>query len=184
VNRRLVTTILAGALVTAACSFAGMIGGSKTSAKRKTVKSTNGAIQLSVPDNWIEDRSLNDQADLQVSDRRNEMYVIVISESKEDFNNIKIESHSEFTRNALTEGLANTDTSPPTRLTISGNPALQYEIRGTTDNLNVAYLHTTVETPKKFHQVVAWTMRSRFEKNQALLQEVTQSLKEPVSASP
>jgi hypothetical protein len=112
------------------------------------------------------------------------MYVIVISESKEDFNDITIESHSEFTRNALTEGLANTDTSPPARLTISGNPALQYEIRGTTDKLNVAYLHTTVETPKKFHQVVAWTMRSRFEKNQALLQEVTQSLKEPVSASP
>jgi hypothetical protein len=64
---------------------------------------------------------------------------------------------------------------------INGNPALQYEIHASVDEIQVTYLHTTLETAEHFHQILAWTLQSRFASNSSELQQVVLSIK-PKSA--
>ena len=135
-------------------------------------------IQVSIPSGWKEDRDLHDTAELQASNRNKELYVIVLSESKEDFQDMTLEKHSEITRGTLVKSLTEPQTSAPTTITVNGDPALQYEIRGFINNLSVVYLHTTVETEKHIHQLLTWTLKSMYDRNKPVLQKVTESFKE------
>lgn len=145
----------------------------------KVVTSTDGVSQLSIPANWIVDNELKKDAELQVSDRAEEMYVIVLSESKTDFPaNVTLDNHAELTRGIVVGNLTSPQSTAPVKMTINGRQAVQNEIRGTMNSVNLVYLHTTVETPKYFHQIVAWTLPSRYDKNRPRLQEVIQSFKE------
>ncbi len=150
----------------------------------KVINSSDGMSQISIPDNWIVEKELKADAELQASNRADEMYVIVLSESKSDFAaNVTLDNHAELTRGIVLGNLKSPQSTTPVKMTINGRQAVQNEIRGTMDNVNLVYLHTTVETPKYFHQIVAWTLPSRFDKNRATLQEVIQSFKETSSSS-
>jgi hypothetical protein len=140
---------------------------------------SDGQSQITLLNGWVEDRELHDSAEIQASKRGSEEYVIVLSENKADFENLTIEQHSEITRGLLVESLTDPEITGPTDVTTVGsNPAVQYEIQGTIEGINVAYLHTTVETPTKYHQILAWTLPSSFERNKPELQQVIQSFKE------
>lgn len=144
-------------------------------------------VQVTLPPEWKEDRELHDTAELQASARASEMYMIVLSESKQDIQNMTLAEHSEITRGLLLSNLSSSEVTGPTPVNnINGNPALQYQIQGSIDNINVVYLHTTVETPTSFHQILAWTLPSRFDRNRAELEQVIQSFREaqPATASP
>ncbi|MBD2071559.1 hypothetical protein H6F93_29260 [Leptolyngbya sp. FACHB-671] len=139
----------------------------------------DGQSQLTLLNGWVEDRELHESAEIQASKRGSEEYVIVLSENKADFENLTIEQHSEITRGLLVESLTDPEITGPTDVTTVGsNPAVQYEIQGTIEGINVAYLHTTVETPTKYHQILAWTLPSSFERNKPELQQVIQGFKE------
>jgi hypothetical protein len=147
---------------------------------RTELKSSDGLTMIKIPQGWTEDKELHQKAELQASDRAREEYIIVLSESKEDFQQMTLEKHSETTRGSLLNSLTNPEVSGPTMLTINGSAAIQYEIRGTIQNMNIVYLHTTIETPENFHQVLAWTLKSRFEKNQTRLRDAINSFQEVV----
>ncbi len=151
---------------------------------RQVIISSDGQFQLQVPSGWRQATDLNEKAELQAADRLREMYVVVLSENKMDFEEMSLDKHSQITRENLVESLTSTETSGPTTLVINGSPAVQYFISGTVDNLRVTYLHTTVETSKSFNQILAWTLRSRFEQNRAELQDVIQSFKEASDGNP
>ena len=144
----------------------------------KSIFSPDKSMSISIPKGWVEDRELHDTADLQASNRAEECYIIVLTDSKDDFEDMTLVKHSETTRKSLLSSLTAPEVLGPTKMTIDGKPALQYEIRGSIDNLKVTYLHTTVETPKHFQQILTWTLRSRFDKNKPILQQVATSFRE------
>jgi hypothetical protein len=63
------------------------------------------------------------------------------------------------------------------KLTIGGQPALEYEITGAADNLKLCYLHTTVELGGYFHQVIAWTLSSRCRSGKPQLRQIVESFR-------
>ena len=140
--------------------------------------STNGAVQITVPDDWDAMTDLNDVAIIQAANLAKEQYIIVIDESKEDFAEPDLAQYSDITAQLIIDGLSEAEVGTSTPLTINGNAALQKEIKGSIDNINVVYLHTSIETPSHFYQALTWTLKSKFEKNQSVLQEVTNSFKE------
>ncbi|HEY7545971.1 MAG TPA: hypothetical protein VID27_13855 [Blastocatellia bacterium] len=158
--------------------------GEDSSGASKILKSKDGGSQITIPASWKEDLALHDKAVLQASDRQNEVYVVVLADNKTDFDNITVEKYSELTRSAMMQGIASPQMGTPSSLTINGYPAIQCEIRGTVDNIKIAYLHVAAETPEHFYQILTWTLPSRFEKNRAQLEEVARSFKEIASASP
>jgi hypothetical protein len=146
---------------------------------------SDGQSQITLLNGWTEDRKLHESAEIQASKRGSEEYIIVLSESKADFQNLTLEQHSEITRGLLVESLTEPEITGPTDVTdVGGNPAIQYEIQGTIEEINVAYLHTTVETPTRYHQILTWTLPSSFERNQPELQQVIQSFREVPSEVP
>jgi hypothetical protein len=146
-------------------------------ATRKLI-SADGRFEITVPGAWKEEKSLNDSADLQASYRPSEMYFVVLSEPKTDLDEMTLEGHSKLTRQALIDGVKKPQVSPPFAMKIGDMAALQYEIRGSMDGVNIVYLHTTAESPNYFHQILTWTVPSRFEKNKPTLQKVAENFRE------
>lgn len=177
-------------LLTSACGRSGKQGespqeNSNAGAASNVITSPDGLTRMSLPAGWKHEKEqeLHDQADLQASNRAGEMYVIVMSENKEDLRDMTIEKHSQSTRSALMEKLESPEVSDPKPVTVGGLKGVQYEIRGGVENLNIVYLHTTVESPTHFHQILAWTLKSRFDKNRPTLDAVTHSFKEVAPAA-
>ncbi len=140
--------------------------------------STDRQSQITLPKGWKEYRELNDAAEIQVANLAQSMYIIVLSESKEDFDKMTLVQHSTLTRKTLVKSITSSQVKGPERLTIGGNPGVQFEISGQFDNTKVVYLHTTVETPTHFHQILAWTLKSGFEKHRPEMQQVINSFRE------
>jgi hypothetical protein len=150
------------------------------STEPSTVTSSNGLCQLEIPEGWSERSDLHDDADIQVARIKEEMYIIVLSEYKADFDDdFTLSDHSELTLQLFLENLEDAQVqSGPVQIQVNGRPALQYEIRGVVDGIKIAYLHTTVDGEIAFHQVLAWTLPSKYEKNQSTLQSVIDTLSE------
>jgi bifunctional DNA-binding transcriptional regulator/antitoxin component of YhaV-PrlF toxin-antitoxin module len=171
---------------TLACNFVSRLSREIEKAGQPTVlTSPDGRFQLTIPGGWRKDTELNEKAEISASNRAREMYVVVLSESKRDFaSDMTLEKFTELSRNAMMGNVRGAQATAPTPTSVSGHPAMQYELRGTVENVNIAYLNTTVETPGDYHQIIAWTLPSRFNDNQATLREVTQSFKESALAPP
>ena len=69
----------------------------------------------------------------------------------------------------------NASGTQPVSLTIGGHPALQDELTGTEKGTNVVFLHTTIDDGDYFQQTLAWTLKSRWEKQNQLLREITRT---------
>ncbi|HEY9645942.1 MAG TPA: hypothetical protein V6C88_06215 [Chroococcidiopsis sp.] len=144
------------------------------------VVSPDGDMQITVPEGWKEDRQLNDQAQLQAANLDKELYLIVLSEAKADLpTDMNLVRHSEITRSIVVENLSNAEVTGPTAVTRVGDyPAVQYEIRGTLKDINVLYVHTTVETGDRFNQILAWTLPDNYNSNKEELQRTIASFRE------
>ena len=149
-----------------------------TEVKGKTIESEDGKSKVVVPKSWSKQTGLNDVADLQIANTRKENYLIVISEPKSDFDNISVEKYSEITRKFIVDSIQGPKLSEPQNLTINGNSALQYEITGSIDNINIIYFHTAVEGKENFHQVLAWTLPSKRSENEPVLKSIINSFQE------
>jgi hypothetical protein len=163
-----------------ALAVPGCHGGKGSSA---VLTSPDGTRQITLPKGWKETRKLHEKADLQGADPANETYAFVLSEKKESFRDMTLRRYSDVTREAFAKTLANATMTGPKELTINGNAAIQYEIRGATQNLDIVYLHTIVETKRFYNQVMAWTLKSQWDKNERPLRDTVESFKEVESGA-
>jgi Domain of unknown function (DUF4190) len=145
--------------------------------ERKEIVSDDGKIKVTVPGTWTKLSELNKQASLQVGNKGKEMYLIVIIDTKADLDNITLEKHHDLTRDRMFQKMKNASATEPVSLTIDGHPATQDELTGTEKGTNVVFLHTTVDDGYHFQQILAWTLKSRWQKQNELLREVTASFR-------
>ncbi|MBL8950023.1 MAG: hypothetical protein JNK82_04545 [Myxococcaceae bacterium] len=146
------------------------------------LKSADGALEITVPSTWTDDstpaRQLNDQAVLQASNRAGELYVIVLTEEKADLAEMDLKKFSEITRGSQLQAMKNGAEEGPKERTINGMPAIEYTLRGTVEKANVVMMHLSVEGAKRYHQVLVWTLKSKWDGEKANLEAVAASLKE------
>jgi hypothetical protein len=69
--------------------------------------------------------------------------------------------------------MKNASATEPVSVTIDGHAALQDKLTGTEKGHQRCFLHTTVDDRAHFHQVLAWTLKPRWQKKNQLLREVT-----------
>jgi hypothetical protein len=145
--------------------------------ERKEIASSDGKITVTVPDLWTKLPELNKQASLQVGDKSKEMYLIVITDAKADLNNFALEKHHQLTLDRMLHKMKKASATEPVALTIDGHPAMQDELSGTENNTNVVFLHTTVDDEDRFQQILAWTLKSRWEEQNQWLHEITRTFR-------
>ena len=143
----------------------------------KEIASPDGKEKILVPTNWKSLPELNEMASISAGNKFQEEYLIVLSENKADLEDFGLEKHHQFTRDEAVANLKDGSATPTTTLTIDGHPALQDEIGGTSDKVKVVFLHTTIDRGDYVHQILAWTLKSRWEAKKARLQEATRSFR-------
>ena len=149
----------------------------RLSTERKEIASDDGKIKVTVPGTWTKLPELNKQASLQVGNKSNEVYLIVITDMKADLDNFTLEKHHDLTRDRMFQKMKNASATEPVSLTIDSHPTLQNELTGTEKGTNVVFLHTTVDDGDLFQQILACTLKSRWQKQDQLLREVTASFR-------
>ena len=147
----------------------------RLSAERKEIASDDGKIKFTVPGTWTKLPELNKQASQQLGNKSNEVYLIVITDTRADLDNFTLEKHHQQTRDRMLQKMKQASATDPVSLTIDGHPALQDELTGTEKGTDVIFLHTTVDDGDHFQQILAWTLKSRWHKQDELLREVTGS---------
>lgn len=162
--------------VTMLALFALALSASGQTAKSRTVRSSDGSLMITIPSDWTT-QELNEAAELQVGSEEQNAYLIVLIEKKDDLFGWNLERHSYVTLGTLLASVDLPKVSGPKSIRIGGWPALQHEIRGASDGTNIVYLHTTVETPAIFAQVLAWTVPSREAANRKTLESAIQSIR-------
>ena len=126
---------------------------------------------------WTELPELNKNASAQVGNNSKEVYLIVITDGKADLDSFTLEKHHQLTLDRMLKGMKNASATEPVSLTINGHPALQDELTGTEKGTNVVFLHTTVDDGDHFQQILTWTLKSRWQKQNQLLCEITASFR-------
>ena len=149
----------------------------RLSTERKEIASDDGKIRVTVPGLWTKMPELNKQASLQVGNKSKEVYLIVITDAKADLDNFTLEKHHQMTRERMLEKMKNASATEPVPLTIDGHPALQDELTGTEKGTNVVFLHTIVDDGDHFQQILTWTLKSRWQQQNQLLRETTESFR-------
>ena len=149
----------------------------RLSIERKEIASDEGKISAIVPGTWTKLPELHKQASLQVGNKSKEVYMIVITDTKADLDSFTLEKHHQQTRGRMLKTMKNASATDPVSLTIDDHPALQDELTGTEKGTNVVFLHTIVDDGDHFQQILAWTLKSRWQKHNQLLREVTASFR-------
>ena len=70
----------------------------RLSTERKELASDDGKIKITVTRTWTKLSQLNKQASLQVGNKSNEVYLIVITDTKTDLDDFTLERHHQQTR--------------------------------------------------------------------------------------
>jgi hypothetical protein len=126
---------------------------------------TLGLARLTLPEGWRQAQDLNESAGIEAIHPPLGRHVIVISDAIEDFSpEVTMIEHSANTRRELTNSIQVIGCSGPERRQVAGFESVQYEIEGYYHQTRVKYLHTTVAGKRAFHQVLAWSTISRYDR--------------------
>jgi len=148
-------------------------------ARPRLVKSTDSASQIIVPSDW-EQKSLNPNAVLGVSDPNGSERLFVLTEAKLDLApDMTLDSYAEICIRGMQEDpeLTLVEVSHPDRIEIGGRPALQYDVSARVPD-RIHYVLTFIEGPKAFHELVGWTHESTIHQDRRLLVNVTATFRE------
>jgi len=145
----------------------------------QVIISNDGSSQLTIPGNWSKQTGLNAEATLQVANPREELYAIIIRETKSDFpSGTTLDTVVGIVEDNARKAISGAEVSAITPTTIGGFPAKQLEVGGTVSGLKAKYLYAVVESPTSFYQIMTWTLDARYGSNKPKMQEVINSFKE------
>jgi hypothetical protein len=137
----------------------------------------DGSFSIVHPASWSTMDDLNEEADLQIGNSPKQAYMLILSEDKIDFDNMTLEGYSDLTRPFIAETLGNYHESKPEVLEIGDVKALRYRLSGSIGSVKLIYWHVTLETKNHYHQMLLWSVPSKFSTNEATFNDVIQSFK-------
>jgi hypothetical protein len=146
--------------------------------KNKTLKSTNGKLELTVPDSWKEQDLNNEEAIFEAADLSKEQYLLIISESKEDFTaDTTAFDYLELVVENMKIVTTNLVAAEPQNIKISGFDAAQCEVSADVGKVKIKYLVTIIKSEDQFIQATAWSLSSKYDENKTTLESVVNSIK-------
>jgi len=145
--------------------------------KRQEITSEDGKLKVTTSGFWVKTSELNKGARLQVANKSKDMYLMVFTDAKSAVEGMTLEQRHQTARDRKLQSMQNASATQTVPLTIDGHAALQDEVSGTQQRINLVFLHTTVDDGDYFQQIVAWTTKSRWPKQNQELREMTGSFR-------
>lgn len=164
-------------LTLGACSLI-PTGGEKADAT-KDVSSSDGLLQITVPESYKESDILNADANLQLMNAAMEQYTITIFESNVDFSDdFTLDDYSDAVSSSMGGVMTSPEFSDIESLTINGYDAKQYTLSGEIEKIKIKYLVTLVGTDNGYYQVISWSLQSRFDNALDTFKQIAESFTE------
>jgi hypothetical protein len=132
-----------------------------------------------VPEGWttIKD-GRRDSKDVYASYPAQDLFAAVLSEDVAVLNQFNLDDNAKQYRWLIQQEMDKFEGETRTGLTtLNGNNAVQYEMRGVVNGVQVVYLHTTVKGTNDYYQVVGWTTADSYRQNKETLQAVINSFR-------
>jgi hypothetical protein len=143
-----------------------------------TLRGPDGKFQITVPGDWSKSTDLHSKAEIQAANRLQEMYAIVLTEAKDDLDKgMTLGKFTDITKTSLTSKYTSPEATETQSVSVNGNDGMQYELQGTKENTKLRMLVTTVETPAHYHQILTWTLPSKWDDNKSTLKQVAESFR-------
>ena len=140
------------------------------------VEFLDGQFHALKPKSWSILDNLNDEADLQMGNLSQEAYCIIMSESKIDYDDyFTLEEYSKLTSGFILGAIANPSISEAENINLNGQSAIKYELTGSINGIRIRYWHVSIDTKSHFHQVILWSLPSKFDRNKADYEAVLNS---------
>ncbi len=150
---------------------------SQVDSNKVTFFSSDSTFQIIMPKSWSK-LKINENADIQVGNMKEDAYLIVISDNKDDLYGWNLPKHSFLTLGNILRNLVNPTIEGPFTKEINEKKAIQFKLKGIIEGINIVYIHTTVETEKYFNQIIAWSIKSKYSENEKHLMNVINSFKD------
>lgn len=145
----------------------------------KEVKSTDNTFKVTVPKSWTSTSELNAEAKLQVANKQEEKYLIIIGESNKDVaSSYTLNDYYKQVSSSLSGNIQNSKLGAATETMINGYQATQFQISGEVNKIKATYLVTLIKGNKAFYQVIFWTLDSNFSKYEPEFKAVAKTFKE------
>ena len=164
-----------GIALTMVVIFTGIIGCDFLAGKPKRVLFLDDSFAVIMPATWSLRSDLNDSADLQMGNSFKEAYTVILSDNKMDLDDLSLNEHSDLTRSFISSGLRNYEGSNPDYFYVGEFEAVRYRLEGIINGIHAVYWHVTIETDEYFHQILLWSLKSRFSKNEDDFESVIHS---------
>jgi hypothetical protein len=157
-------------------AFTAAIGATSAplAAQQRTL-SADSTISVVLPADFIPVR-INDSAALQFADSVGSVFVMILRESKHELAGWNLARHSMVTLGRAIAGMEMPELAGPVHASLAGHPAVHYELRGTTNGVAIAALHSTIETPSALAQVFMWTAPEQWVAREPMLRQVLASV--------
>lgn len=152
--------------------------------EKLVIQSSDGAFQLTVSQGMTSVQGLNEQASIQAANEYRELYVIVLTHSKNEFApNFTLEEFDKHARIPYSDSIGAKSSPVNQEITINNQRALIGQLDGKSGKYPVTILFVSIETEKHFHQLITWTLADRFSKYEETLNEIVHSFHQ-VESSP
>jgi hypothetical protein len=151
----------------------------------KAVLSRDGSTQITVPGTWNLLPTPNALLQIKVGNTAADQTVATLTDARSGVSaDVDLEMYARLSAEELLNRMPpGTTVSEPIRMTINGNPAIQYELTDRTAPPVVAWM-TAVETRQNYHRVMATTGLDEVDENRPLLQEVIHTFRETFPQPP
>lgn len=124
------------------------------------VASPDQKYALTVPHSWRAMNEINAKASIATGNGLKEQYLMVISESKDGFTGTLSDYAQTVTENIAAKA-SNAQSGDLEQVTVNGKNALRRRITGKIEGLDIAYMHTSLETDDQWCQLICWTLAPR-----------------------
>lgn len=162
----------------------GVIGYALFSKVPDNFESSDGLVQITAPILWDDMTRYKktmqmEDSTLVICDDSGDVWVMVITETKEELSMISLSQFAEICAEQLISNLSKgVSVGDPIQVTLNGHRAIQYEIQGTVDGDRATYLHTSVEGKRHYHQIIGFTLREQKLSDKVQLRQIIESFKE------
>lgn len=143
----------------------------------------NSRYVVVVPEEMKPVASLHENASLQQMSAENELYLVVIDESKEEMKKHELDYDlplyfTNIVSRQFIEKVHEVSISEPVKKEINSLPALVSTITGKADSTEIFYKVAVIESPTHFYQLLTWTTGSRRATNEPSMEAMVNSFSE------
>jgi hypothetical protein len=156
------------------------VGNEDTSANilTKNYLTKDKKMSIGVPASW-KVKNILPNAILGFANEQDQSYVAIVAESKKDFmDETRLEDYVSVVQQQIGMIVTNGELVRESRkITIKKMPAERFIYRGDVGGVKMSYVVTVFETSENYYRMLAWTPQSRIDKNKALLENISRSVR-------